>query len=248
MNYLVGDIGNTSTRICILNDKFTIIRSINFETNNLFKKKNLKRSFAKFLNNKLNPKFLFSSVVPKGLREIKKNFKKTKYKILEIKDLEIKKMIRINVKNIRQLGSDRIVNAIGGKKYKNCLIVDFGTATTFDIIRNSIYIGGVIAPGVKSSIMNLSRSTALLPKFSLKKQQKSFGKNTKEALNAGFIWGYEGLINNIIDKISSRLKVKLKIILTGGYAHFFKKFISRKATIDQNITIKGISKVYRELI
>ena len=74
MNYLVGDIGNTSTRICILNDKFAIIRSINFETNNLFKKKNLKRSFAKFLNNKLNPKFLFSSVVPKGLREIKKEF------------------------------------------------------------------------------------------------------------------------------------------------------------------------------
>ena len=157
-------------------------------------------------------------------------------------------MIKINIKNFNQLGSDRIVNSIEGKKFKNCLIIDFGTATTFDIVKNGIYEGGAIAPGVKLSIKNLSHSTALLPMFDLKKKQKSYGKNTKDALNAGFIWGYEGLINNIINKITKNWKTKYKIILTGGYANLFKKIIKRRTIIDQNITIKGVSKVYREFL
>ena len=246
MRYLVGDIGNTSTKICILNNKFKIIKSFDFETNKIFNKTYLKTVFKKYFNQTLNPIFLFSSVVPSAFKEIKKNF--IKYKIFEIKEFNLEKIIKINIKNKKQLGSDRIANAIGVKKFKNCLIVDFGTATTFDIIRNGVYEGGVIAPGVKLSIMNLSKSTALLPIVSLKSQQKNVGKNTKEALNAGFVWGYEGLINNIINKIITQGKRKYKIILTGGYANFFKKIIKRKILIDQDITVKGISKVYKEFI
>ena len=183
-----------------------------------------------------------------ALKEIKKNLKKTNYRVLEIKSFNLKKMIKINLKNFKQLGSDRIVNSIKGKEFKNCLIIDFGTATTFDIVKNETYEGGVIAPGIKSSIKNLSLSTALLPMFNLKNQQKSYGKNTIDALNSGFIWGYEGLINNIINKITKNWKMKYKIILTGGYANLFKKIIKRKTTVDQNITIKGVSKVYREFL
>ncbi len=248
MNYIVGDIGNTSTRICLLNQKFSIVKSVIFDTKKIFKKRYFKNILKKFLKKNLNSKFLFSSVVPSGFKEIKKNLKSSKYKVVEIKSLNIKKIIKINVKKINQLGSDRIVNAIGGRKYKNCLILDFGTATTFDIIKNGVYEGGVIAPGVKLSMMNLSNSTALLPMFSLKNGQKNYGKNTKDALNAGFIWGYEGLINNIINKITSKWKMKYKLILTGGYANFFKNIIKKKTIIDQNITIKGISKAYKELI
>ena len=248
MNYIVGDIGNTSTRICLLNQKFSIVKSVIFDTKKLFEKRNFRNILKKFLKKNLNSKFLFSSVVPSGLKEIKKNLKGSKYKVIEIKSLNIKKIIKINIKKINQLGSDRIVNAIAGKEYKNCLILDFGTATTFDIIKNGVYEGGVIAPGVKLSIMNLSNSTALLPMFALKNSQKNYGKNTKDALNAGFIWGYEGLINNIINKITSKWKMKYKLILTGGYANFFKKIIKKKAIVDQNITIKGIAKVYKELI
>ena len=248
MNYIVGDIGNTSTRICLLNKKFSITKSIVFDTKKIFKRKYLKNTFKRLLKKNLNSKFLFSSVVPSALKEIKKTFKSSKYRIIEIKSLNIKKIIKINIKKINQLGSDRIVNAIGAKKYKNCLILDFGTATTFDIIKNSVYEGGVIAPGIKLSMKNLSNSTALLPMFSLKNSQKNYGKNTKEALNAGFIWGYEGLIDNIIYKITSKWKMKYKLILTGGYANFFKRNIKKKAIVDQNITIKGISKVYKELI
>ena len=149
---------------------------------------------------------------------------------------------------MNQLGSDRIVNSIEGKKFKYCLIIDFGTATTFDIVKKGVYEGGVIAPGVKLSIKNLSQSTALLPMFDLKNTKKNYGKNTKDALNVGFILGYEGLINNIVNKITLNWKMNYRIILTGGYANLFKKIIKRKTIVDQNVTIKGVSKVYRELL
>ena len=248
MKYLIGDIGNTSTKICIMSRKFKILRSYNFDTSKMNKNNILKKIIRKKTNKNINSVFLFSSVVPKVFMNIKKSFKSTKFKILEIKNLKLNKIIKINIKNNKNLGSDRIANAIGAKKFKNCLILDFGTATTFDVIKNGIYEGGVIAPGVNLSIKNLSQATALLPLINLKSNQKSFGKNTIEALNAGFVWGYEGLINNIIDKIISKSKIKYKILITGGYANFFKRMIKKKAVIDQDITIKGIANAYKELI
>ena len=247
MYYIVGDIGNTSTRIYLLK-KSKILKSIIFDTENLLIKGFIIKILKNFKKKKLKKEILFSSVVPRAFKKIKNDLKNENLKVLEIKSLSLKKLIKINIKNISQLGSDRIVNSIEGKRFKNCLIIDFGTATTFDIVRNGEYEGGVIAPGVKLSIKNLSQSTALLPFFNLKSNQKTYGKNTKEALNAGFIWGYQGLINNIINKITFNWKMKYKIILTGGYANFFKKFIKKRTFVDQNITINGISRVYMKLL
>ena len=247
MNYIIGDIGNTSTRICLLN-KSKILKSVVFHTKKIFLRGFVRKIIKKFLIKNLRKEILFSCVVPKALKNIKKSLKKTNYDVLEIKKFNLKKLIKINIKNLKQLGSDRIVNSIEGKRFKNCLIIDFGTATTFDIVKNGIYEGGVIAPGIKSSIKNLSQTTALLPMFDLRNKQTSYGKNTKDALNAGFIWGYDGLINNIIYKITRNWKMNYKIILTGGYANLFKKIIQRASIVDQNITIKGISKVYSELL
>ena len=248
MKYLIGDIGNTSTKISILNKRFQISNSYNFETDKIYLGKKLKKILEIKTNKDIVPVFLFSSVVPNVFKNIKNELKLKKIKVYEIKDLRLKKIIKINVKNKSQLGSDRIANAIGAKKFKNCLVLDFGTATTFDIIKNGIYEGGVIAPGVKLSIRNLSKATALLPIINLRSNQKIYGKNTKDALNAGFVWGYQGLINNIINNIISKKKIKYKIILTGGYANFFSKVIKRKVSVDQDITVKGIANVYKELI
>ena len=123
--------------------------------------------------------------------------------------------IGVNIDVPAQAGADRLVNAVGAMASHElpAILLDFGTATTFDVIKNGIYDGGVIAPGVNLSIKNLSQETALLPVINLKSHQKSYGKNTIEALNAGFVWGYEGLINNIIDKIIFKDKIKYKIIL-----------------------------------
>ena len=84
MKYIVGDIGNTSIKVCVLNNKFKIIKSINFETNRIYKKNYLKIALKNYLNKKLNSIFLFSSVVPAAFKEIKKNFRSTKFKIAEV--------------------------------------------------------------------------------------------------------------------------------------------------------------------
>ena len=209
----------------------------------------------KFLNpilkKKIKKKILFSSVVPTIYQKINKFLIKKKYQVYEIKKLSLKKLIKIKIKKYNQLGSDRIANAIGAYNLykKNCLIIDFGTATTFDIVTNpGIYEGGVIAPGVKLSILNLNRYTASLPVLNLKINLKAYGKNTKDALNAGFLWGYQGLVNNIVKKIKNSFNCNFKIILTGGYSKTFSKFINNNSTIDPNITIKGIMHIYKNLI
>ena len=129
-------------------------------------------------------------------------------------------------------------------KYQNSIVIDF-IATTFDIIKDRVYVGGVIS-GINLSISNLNKFT-LLPILNLKSAKKKYGKNTQEALNAGFIWGYQGLINNIIDKISLKRRKNFKIILTGGYAKLFKRYINGKTEVDQNITIKEYFKSFERI-
>jgi len=251
MNALIGDIGNTTTKICLIEIKtFKVKKIIYFNSNNISSKNFLKKNFNKILKKKsVNKVSLFSSVVPKYQSILEKFLKKNyNIKFREIKEKNINKIVKINIKNKNQVGSDRIAYAAGVyRKYKtNCIVLDFGTATTFDVVtKNGIYNGGVIAPGVNLSIQSLSNSADQIPMFSIKKQKKIIGKNTIEALRSGFYWGYSGLINNIILKIEKETKKKYKIIFTGGYADLFKTSIIRSFTIDKNITIKGIIEIFK---
>ena len=179
MYYIVGDIGNTTTRICLLNKNYKINQTVIIDTKKILIKSYIKKIFKKLLKLNTKKKILFSSVVPSAYSRIKFYLKELNLEAIEIKRLNLKKLIKINIKNIKQVGSDRIVNSIEGKKFNNCLIIDFGTATTFDIVKNGIYEGGVIAPGVKLSMQNLNQSTALLPMFNLKNKQKAMEKIRK---------------------------------------------------------------------
>ena len=252
MNVLIGDIGNTITKLCLAEIKnLKVKKIIYFNSNNITSKNSLKKNLKRIIKNKsINKVALFSSVVPKYQLIFIKFLKKVyKIKLREIKENSINKIIKINIKNKNQVGSDRIANAVGVyKKYKtNCIVLDFGTATTFDVVnKNGIYNGGIIAPGVNLSIKSLSSSADQIPTFSIKKQKKVIGKNTIEALYSGFYWGYSGLINNIILKIEKETKKKYKIIFTGGYADLFKTSIIRSFTIDKNITIEGIIEIFKE--
>ena len=233
MNALIGDIGNTITKICVIEvNTFKVKKTIYFNTNRIssqnFLKKTLKIFFKK---GKIYKMALFSSVVPM-YEKILASFLKKEYRIRlrEIKEKGIKKIVKINIKNKNQVGSDRIANAVSVyKRYKSdCIVLDFGTATTFDVVtKNGIYNGGIIAPGVNLSLKSLVNTADQIPFFSIRKQKKIIGKNTIEALRSGFYWGYSGLINNIILKIEKETKKKYKIIFTGGYADLFKTSITR---------------------
>ena len=252
MNILIGDIRNTITKLCLVDIKNLKLKKVFYLNSKKILLQNLlKKKLNEVISNKsINKIALFSSVVPKYCFALKRILKKNyKIQLKEIKEKSIKKIIKINIRNKNQVGSDRIANAIGVyKKYRtNCIVLDFGTATTFDVVNDrGIYNGGVIAPGVNLSIKSLSNAADKIPFFLLKKQKKVIGKNTLEALRAGFYWGYIGLISNIILKIEKETKRKYKIIFTGGYANLFKSYFKKSFTIDKNITIKGIIEIFKE--
>ena len=147
-----------------------------------------------------------------------------------------------------QIGSDRLANAVGiiDKKF-NYIILDFGTATTFDVIVKNQYLGGVISPGVNLSLNSLSSKASLIPIINLSKISSVIGKNTKTAVRSGFYWGYAGLINNIIKLIIKQTRKSFKIILTGGLAHLFINSINYKSTIKKDLTIYGLLKVAKNI-
>ena len=246
--YVIGDIGNTDVKICVYSKQKKIIKKIILESN-LVNVKYLKKNLSYLLSKKIIiKKIIFSSVVPRIYKLIKLFFlKNLKVKCFEIKQLNINKLIKILV-NRKQIGSDRLCNAIAVNDNKNnYIIVDFGTATTFDVIIKNKYLGGIIAPGVSLSLNTLVSKASLIPSLKLKKVESILGKNTISAVRSGFYWGYIGLVENIIDKISKQTKKKYKVILTGGYSHLFIKSIRQKAFIDKDITIKGLLKITKLL-
>ncbi|MDA9876891.1 type III pantothenate kinase [Candidatus Pelagibacter sp.] len=238
---IVGDIGNTETKICLVNSKNIIIKRVTLIT----KKINyplLRKSLAILsLKNKVIDKCLFCSVVPKSFNEIKSFFDKTyKIKCHELKKLKLNKLIKIKV-NYKQIGSDRLANAISVINNKdNFIILDFGTATTFDVLIKNTYHGGVIAPGVKLSLDTLTDRATQIPRINLKKTNKVVGLNTISAVRAGFFWGYEGLIDNIVNLIKKETKMSFKIIITGGFSNLFKNSTKTKVTLNKDITINGL--------
>ena len=146
---------------------------------------------------------------------------------------------------MKQIGSDRIANAIGIIDYKNNFIVlDFGTATTFDVVVKDCYKGGIIAPGVNLSLNTLSSKAKLIPNIKLSKKAKNIiGKNTQNAVKSGFYWGYQGLIENIINMIERETKRRYNVIFTGGLSDLFKYSIKKKIKINKDLTIKGLLKL-----
>ena len=237
---IVGDIGNSDTKVCILKNK-KIFKKIIFPT------KLLTKSFfnnkIKFIKKHKITSSLFCSVVPKKF-EIIKDVLNRRYSIktYELKKIDLKDIIKIKV-NLKQIGSDRLANSISVSKLNsNYIIIDFGTATTFDVIIKNSYYGGIIAPGINLSIKSLESNASLIPYFTLQKVKKVIGKNTLSALRSGFFWGYTGLINNIIKLIKIETKKNFKIIATGGYSHLFKSSLDYKVSIDKDITIKGLIK------
>ena len=238
---IVGDIGNTEVKICFFYNGLK--KKYLFKTDSLNKK--IIRNKFNFLRKKIYLKnAIISSVVPKTFTQIKKIFYNL-YKVncVELKKLNLTRLINIKV-NKKEIGSDRLANAISVmSKNKNFIVVDFGTATTFDVIKKNNYLGGVIAPGVTLSLDNLIKKASLIPKIELHKSKSIIGKNTEQAVLSGFFWGYNGLINGIISKIKKKTNQKYKIIFTGGLAHLFNKDIKDNVIIDKNLTINGLIKV-----
>ena len=191
--YIIGDIGNTDIKICVYKNK-NIVKKIRLSTNKVnlkYLKKNLNvlRKYEKKLK-----QILFCSVVPNCYKKIK-NYFKLYFNINcnELKGLNLSKLLNIKVDR-KQIGSDRLANAISVIDNKNnYIVVDFGTATNFDVISTNSYNGGVIAPGIELSLSSLTNKATLIPEVKLSRTKKIVGKNTISSVNNGFFFWICGL-------------------------------------------------------
>jgi len=168
---------------------------------------------------------------------------------------EINTGLTIKIDNPKQLGADRIVNAVAAfEKFGGPLIIiDFGTATTFDAVsENAEYLGGTIAPGLKVSLDALVEKTAQLPKIELVPPGHVIGKNTINSMQAGLVYGHMGIVDYIVKKMKTELKAitpsgkPIKIIATGGLATLIETGIDGVDHVDKLLTLEGLEIIFNK--
>lgn len=248
---LTIDIGNTNIVLGIV-DKKKILNFWRIGTDKLKTSDEygiLIRNLFKYHNVKINDisGSIISCVVPalQGvfIESIKKYFKHDPVVV----GPGIKTGMPILYKNPQEVGADRIVNAIAAyDEYETSLvIVDFGTATTFDCVsKKGEYLGGVITPGILISSEALFGSASKLPKVELRKPDNIIGKTTIQSIQSGLIFGYAGLVDGIVERIKSELGDQTKVIATGGLAGLIALESKTIEKIDEHLPLKGLWLIY----
>ena len=186
--------------------------------------------------------FVVASVVPEKNREVRKAMGKSKVLWLSPR---LKLGVGIDYPEPKTVGADRLANAAAVAALYGCpaIVVDFGTAVTFDIVsEEKNYIGGVIAPGLEAMTNFLYQRTALLPKLSLKEPRRAIGRSTIEAMRAGAILGYRGLVGEIIARIKAERfpQRKVHVVATGGYASLIAAKLGEIDVVHPNLTLEGL--------
>jgi type III pantothenate kinase len=160
----------------------------------------------------------------------------------------VKTGIRICMDNPREVGADRIVNAVAAHKlYKGpVVVIDMGTATTFDAVsKDGDYLGGAIAPGIVIATEALFTRTAALPRVDLTYPKKAIGTSTVAAMQSGIVFGYMGLIEGIVTRIREELGGKAKVVVTGGYSKLFAQKTPVIDVVNPDLTLIGLRLIYQ---
>lgn len=159
----------------------------------------------------------------------------------------IKTGLNLRYENPREVGADRIVNAVAAIDRYQCplVVVDFGTATTFDCIdAEGNYLGGAIVPGIGISTEALYQRASKLPRIELEKPKKVIGRNTVHAMQAGIIFGYAGQVDGIVDRIKDEMKAAPKVIATGGLAELIASETRTIEEVNPMLTLEGLRIIY----
>jgi type III pantothenate kinase len=149
----------------------------------------------------------------------------------------------IRVDQPEEVGADRLLNALAAhRRYQGPLVViDFGTATTFDVVdRDGAYVGGAIAPGINLSIQALHQAAARLPRIGIGRPQSVIGRGTVSAMQSGIFWGYVGLVEGLVSRIEQEFGTSLKVVATGGLAPLFAEGCPIITRIDPELTLEGL--------
>ena len=192
---------------------------------------------------------IISSTVPRvvfNLRVLCDRYFNTRPLVVGKSDCLLPKLPRVDEGT--QVGPDRLVNAAGAfdRHGGDVVVVDFGTATTFDVVaHDGAYIGGVISPGVNLSLEALHQAAAALPHVDVTKPQKVIGTNTVACMQAGVFWGYVGLVREICARIKGEHERSMRVIGTGGLAPLFNQGDQLFDVFDDDLTMHGLTVIYR---
>jgi len=191
-----------------------------------------------------------SSVVP----DMTIHFEKMAVKYLHRKPVTVSHDLRIGLKiryqNPAHVGADRICNAVGGiARYGTPLIiVDFGTATTFDVVSaEGEYLGGIIAPGIESSAAILHQRAARLPRVALRFPESAIGYSTETSIQSGLMYGTVEMIDGMVDRIQREMGLEVKTVATGGLAKVILCELRRVRQIDEHLTLDGLRLIYERV-
>ena len=171
---------------------------------------------------------------------------------LLVDDPDVDLGIHINIDRPEQAGADRLVNAVAAAAWHNlpAVVIDFGTATTLDLIGpKGAYEGGIIAPGVNLSIEALHMAAARLPRIAVKPWKTDMpvlGTDTISAMQSGVFWGYVGLIEGLLERLRHSYGADLPAITTGGLAPLFADHINGPLTVDVDLTLKGLVRIHAQ--
>ncbi len=238
---LLIDIGNTSI-VCALYNENTYLKIIRIE-----KIINVESTLNSFLKYKIQS-IAICSVSPNKtdifIEKINKIFKINPF-IVSHQNSNVK----LNIENPKEVGADRICNVKAAIKNtrNSCIVVDFGTATTYDVINeNKEFIGGAIAPGIDISANYLIEKAALLKETVLEFPSQIIAKNTKTNIQSGVMYGAIYSIEGMIKQIEKELKTNVDVILTGGFSVLISPKLSIRHTLKPNLTLDGIREIFKE--
>ncbi len=236
-DYLLIDISNSYAKIAFAS-KRRVSAPVRIATGKLSSS-----VVAGFIRQRQVQKVVVSSVVPAKNSAIS-TAAHGKAKVLWL-DWKLKLGVLIDYPKPRSIGADRLANAAAVAELYGCpaIVVDFGTAVTFDVVsERCAYVGGVIAPGLEAMTKFLYQRTALLPKPSLKEPERAVGRSTIEAMQSGAVFGYRGLVREILRQIRAEQfpRTKVIVVATGGYADLIAKGLSEIGAIHRHLTLEGL--------
>lgn len=243
---LLFDIGNTHTHLGLANDH-RVLRQTNIPTSAWFDGTAAKQ-VAKFTGRSKLRGAALCSVVPKATPKVIL-FTKTAFR-LDCLTLTPRTIagIGIDYPKPNSIGPDRLANAVAARHHFGApaIVVDFGTAVTFDVVdAKGNYVGGIIAPGLSAMTTYLHEKTALLPAIKIRETGAVIGKNTKQAMLVGAVHGYRGLVHGLIVELKRELKSRrLPVIATGGYARLIASKIPEITRVDPMLTLEGLRLVW----
>lgn len=239
---LLIDIGNTNTHIGLANGR-RVVKHTDLPTD-LWKTKKVERELKRFIKSAAITRATFCSVVPAAKRRVNGILKAMTGNLPVELNASTIQGIGIDYPNPGSIGPDRLANALAAKhRYGSpSVVVDFGTAVTFDVIdRSGNYVGGIIAPGLAAMTDYLHEKTALLPRIKIRETASTIGKSTEEAMLVGAVHGYRGLIRELIKNLKSELGARrLPVIATGGYSNLFDKTMKEITAVEPLLTLEGL--------